>query len=215
MQLGVLLLQQLQLWQHLHAIDVLRRDNAVAHHALKPRLFRVRRLAEPLPGPGAGEPDHSGNLAGDELLRRLVFGAGVEAQLRQLLLPLGAGEVAIAQRPAHRKLAAEELEKRQAAALRVACDLENAGGKALAAIPQRRERVKRPEQLLHAAQLQARAEKAGEQRPPRDKRGELRVRHVAAREDLVHHRLVKQRDLFEKRLVAFGKIHAAGVEPLL
>ena len=214
-ELGILLLQQLQLWQHLYGIDARGRHHPVAHHRLKLGRRCVRCGAQALTRADIGQARRGHHLSGKDALHRVKFGAGIQAQLGDLLLPLLSVRAAIAQRLPCRQLAAQQLEKAQPRPLWVVGKLEHPRGESFLSLAHRRKSVDGLEQLLHAVKPQPRAEEAGEQRPARDQAGQLLVRRLAAGEDPVHHRLVAEGDLFPEGLVPPGKIQAALVQARL
>ena len=92
LQLGVLLLQAAQPLQQGGGVHPLRGNHLIGEHRLQPGAGPVLLCPQALPRRGVGEPGHSAHRPGGGHVHRGEFGPGVEANLVDLLLPVGSVE---------------------------------------------------------------------------------------------------------------------------
>ena len=212
MELGVLLLKQKELGEHDARVGPRRKEHAVAHDGLHHGGGPARLRAKPLTGKAGRQAEDGADLPGAHTLRRFILCAGIDAYLGYLFLMRRAVLILIPAEGAHSELTAGELHERHALALRVARDLihpcaePGAGGRG------RSVSLKRVQQPLHPVEPEAGAEKARNEQPRGDERGNIIIRKAAGGAENIHSALRAERDLLIPAGRVRRKVHAARAE---
>ena len=212
-QLGVLLAKLTELRQKLQRIQSLRQQQPIAQHRLQHRICAHRLFSQALAGPGMLRAQGCADLARRHLVRRVIFRAGIQAQLMDLFLAAFPVLILKAKQRADLQLSPRDFQKRHPVSLRVPLDLIDPGGKSAPVPGARRPAVQRVQQLLHAIQLQTGAEEAGKQRAATDHLRQKRVGERFPRQHLVHGPLVAQSEPLRPVRIPAGGIHAVVVQP--
>ena len=192
MQLGVLLLQRPQPGQGGMGIAPLRQRDAVAHHRLQQGRGRVGSGAQTLSGVAAAQARHGGHGTGGDLLRRLIFRAGIQPDLINLF-PAAVGAAFAGQRRAHPQAAAGHLQVGQAVALFIGGDLIHLRRKFVGIRWRYGQGIQPRQQGVYALQTQRRTKVAGEQLPSGNRLGHGPVGKRPPRQIVGHQPLAAQR----------------------
>ena len=203
-ELRVLLHQRLQLQERPVHVGALGQEHLIGEDRFQDGLFRVRLVAQAVPGQGVGETGEGADRSGGDLLGGGEFGAGVDAYLVNLLRPGVLGVRVAGEGGFDRQGAAGELEPGQAGALFVVGNFEHLGAEPFGVVRHLGVPFQAVQKLGHPFQFQRGAEVAGEHRPLGDGIGEGVLGHVAAVQKLV-----------QKRLVAHGHLLLEGVPSLV
>ena len=209
-QLRVLFLQLAKVLQHDMGITALGQDDPVTQHRFEHGRHRARFPAQPHAGPGVCQAGDSADHAALGPFDRLVFLAGVDTDLVYLFLP--AAVLFPFQLCAHSKAAARDLEIGQAVALPVACDLEYPRAERCIIFRRAGIPVDPIQQLLHALQLERRAEITGEHFAGMNQRSDLTVLYLSGFQKSFQQCLIAHGDLF-CHAVRRAEVHAAGIQP--
>ena len=209
-QLRILLLQLAQVLQHMMRIAVRRQADAVAEHRLEHRRLGAFLRAQSHARAGMGQAGRGADHASLCRFDGLKLFAGIQPQLVDLFLP--APICIAAQLRAHSQAAAGHLEIGQPVALRIAGDFEDPCAECRLILRRSRICADPIQQLLHALQLEGRAEVTGEHPPRRDQRRDIVRFHCAAGKVTLEQRLVAHGELFS-HAVRRAKVDAARIQP--
>ncbi len=207
MQKRVFFLQKHELGENYARVCIRRENDAVAHHAFKRRTVHVPFLSQALAGVGFRKPQKRAHLARRDLIGRIELQAAVYSNLGNLLLARFPVRVIVFQRRAHIERAARELDKGHATVLRVTRDFENARGKLGGVGFIEGIGIERTDERFNAVELQARAEKAGKERPIGCKFCKKRVRKAPGAVIFVHSAIGCERHGFIARRNILRKIN--------
>ena len=189
--------------------------HAVCKHRLDQRRLRRRLPSKPFARAAFPKTCHGADGPGQNLIGRLVFCAGINADLIGLVLPnLFIRHPAAAVR--HKRLdaqdAARHLQVRQTRAALIARHLENSRAERRRIIWRARIAAERRKQFIHTAEPERRPEKAREQPPLADQPGKRPVRNCPAFKILLQHGFVAHGRLLAKRFARRAEIDASAVQ---
>ena len=212
MELGIFLLQLPELQKSGVGVRPLRQKDLVGQYRLQHRRRPGPLKAQAVAGAGLGQSGDRHHAAGLGAVHGAELGARIQAQLVRLLLP---GVFAAPQHFLGPQGAAGDLQVGQAVALAVPGDLEDTGAKFTAVIRDGGEALQALHQLLHALQLQGRAEKAGKELPLSHHLPDQTIRQRSGLKILLNSRLIAGGSFFIKGIFRCAKIHAARTQALL
>ena len=160
LQLGVLLLQAAQPLQQGGGVHPLRGNHLIGEHRLQPGAGPVLLCPQALPRRRAGQACHGAHRPGGGHVYRGEFGPGVEANLVDLLLPVGSVE-----HLPHPKLASGDFQPGKPLTPLIPGDFKDPGPEVLGPLRFQSIGLDAVQQLLHPLHLEGGAEVHREQLP--------------------------------------------------